>query len=603
MGAGAPINIALTFGTNSGATTAITSTVPVGSLIIIVVGTDTANQSITGLTLSSGDVPVQAVQSTPTASTDNVSIWYVLSSANNWPSGGTFTATTSSGQYGAGAYYVSGANASALDQTNSAVGNGLSASFSTAALTQATELAVISNYGTLGFTTYVPATGFVQVGAFLDYKFTNSTTAITNNASWTATQHWAAAIATFKIAAPTPPYQRLAAGFPFPAYVDENSSYQRLAPGVYVNQTSPTNVQHVLSVATASAEVVAAIKASTKGLALAISQAQSIKALKAVSKITSAASTEIVAVFKAVSRKILVSQAQSLRTLKSVSRLFSVTQAQVISALRVKAASVATALAQIVRVTRQASRGLSIASPSLVGVVKQPNLRRGTTDSNTASVVAQKSKLLSLNAVQAEVVSFFRALGKSFGVAETLQVNVLRTLLKFVSTAQAQFVSLVSKKPPAPIKLSITTPEALNVFRATGKAVSLTQAQGISALLLKARNLFFGTFLTQQVSLTAGKSLSAFVRVTQNQVLSVFKLVTLFLGVAQQAAIGLIVWPRPRPTPPVPPTPPIEVFVQENWWEKIHRPQTAKPTGPNPLTPNFVLSNWWRKIHKPDTVE
>jgi hypothetical protein len=94
---GTPNEIARVYYAGSGRAFQTEADAPAGSLIVLFIDAQTSPQTVTGVTLSSGDTVTQAVQSTATSGPNTVSIWYVSNSAHDLPKGGTITVTTSGG--------------------------------------------------------------------------------------------------------------------------------------------------------------------------------------------------------------------------------------------------------------------------------------------------------------------------------------------------------------------------------------------------------------------------------------------------------------------------------------------------------------------------
>lgn len=206
-GIGTPVKIADTGGTGvasgSGVTTTVTA--PAGSLIVVgVLQWSVTGATITGVSDSAGNTYTQAEQNTGGGSDYPCSLWYCSNAPNTLTSGGTITATTSSGTYVLSAIYVASAN-NGLDpaHTHTVSGGPTNVTISTGTLAQANEIVFGVSQPDNAGGGHTGASGFTSITEFnegsFQYKIVNSTASVTYSIDYNGTSsHISAVIAAFK---------------------------------------------------------------------------------------------------------------------------------------------------------------------------------------------------------------------------------------------------------------------------------------------------------------------------------------------------------------------------------------------------------------------
>lgn len=201
MAIGTPVQLTGTSaGTNSGSAAATTTTVdaPIGSLIVVAGTTGSINCTLTGLTDSAGNT-YAIVQASAQSLNFGGGLQWVITSVDV-PSGSSFTATTSSGQwYLGGSWKVSGAQGG-IDKSFSGTTNNV-ANISQATGTLASASQIIFGHVALAVSaTITESTGFTNlIGAGASgfnstgYDIVSATTTVTYNPSWTPNEaaQWA----------------------------------------------------------------------------------------------------------------------------------------------------------------------------------------------------------------------------------------------------------------------------------------------------------------------------------------------------------------------------------------------------------------------------
>lgn len=176
-----------------------------GSLIVVLVQTNSFQQTITGVTDSAGNTYLQAVGKSGQLGAPGSAIYYCSASPNDLPASSEIFVTTSSGQWNGAAFSVSGANGG-LDILVSKSGNGNSASLATGAFATNSEIAfTISSMGGAigGFTEGAGFTQLYEQGATnpcvdLAYVDVNATTTKTYSPAWSNFNPYTLCIASFK---------------------------------------------------------------------------------------------------------------------------------------------------------------------------------------------------------------------------------------------------------------------------------------------------------------------------------------------------------------------------------------------------------------------
>lgn len=177
-------------GTASGSPISTTVDAPIGSLIVVV-GFAGVGATINSMTLSSGDACSLAVQNSSGSGVESGSIWYCSNTAHDLPSGGTITATTSSGTYGLGAFKISGANGGVDKMANNSNGAATSNSQAIGAFCGASSIVLAVNVFNLLLTAWTEGSGFTQfsggngVAYDMGYDIVSASTAVTYAPSWT----------------------------------------------------------------------------------------------------------------------------------------------------------------------------------------------------------------------------------------------------------------------------------------------------------------------------------------------------------------------------------------------------------------------------------
>lgn len=180
---------------------------PAGSLIVVFIATwNGLDGTVTAVSDSAGNTYTLAVQPAAGASMPYPgAIYYCSNSANDLPSGGWISATSSGGDnFTIGAWAVSGANGG-LDATASTSDNNSTVSLSTGTLGSASEIVfggigTRANLGTLtdpgAFTElFFSATSAHQPFA---YDIVSSNSSVTYDPSWSNTAAFVAVLASFK---------------------------------------------------------------------------------------------------------------------------------------------------------------------------------------------------------------------------------------------------------------------------------------------------------------------------------------------------------------------------------------------------------------------
>lgn len=214
VGASAPPSVVVTAINNASdfaasiasgsASNATIADAPVGSLIVAWVGnTSQFINTILSCVDSAGDTLTQAVNEGGSPGYYNVSLWYVVA-AHDLPIGGTFTCTTTFGNYIIFAVDVTGLGG-ALDTTNTGTGN-TSLSIATGTLAAPSEIVFgaqypsnsVGSYTTgAGFTSFDPTQAAAGDGE-LAYEIVSATTSVTYAPSWSSSINATGAVASFK---------------------------------------------------------------------------------------------------------------------------------------------------------------------------------------------------------------------------------------------------------------------------------------------------------------------------------------------------------------------------------------------------------------------